>query len=48
MEVSRTTMVQAVKENIGFGLISEPEFDNYKDIKKIHIDDNDIFYDIIL
>ena len=43
MEVSRTTMVQAVKENIGFGLISEPEFDNYKDIKKIHIDDNDIF-----
>ena len=34
MEVSRTTMVQAVKENIGIGLISEPEFDNYKDIKK--------------
>jgi len=43
MEVSRTTMVQAVKENIGFGLISEPEFDNYKDIKKIHIEDHDIF-----
>tara|TARA_B100001540_G_scaffold309860_1_gene326722 strand:- start:56 stop:940 length:885 start_codon:yes stop_codon:yes gene_type:complete len=43
MEVSRTTMVQAVKENIGVGLISEPEFDNYKDIKKIHIEDYDIF-----
>ena len=43
MEVSRTTMVQAVKENIGLGLISEPEFDNYKDIKKIHIEDHDIF-----
>ena len=43
MEVSRTTMVQAVKENIGIGLISEPEFDNYKDIKKIHIEDYDIF-----
>ena len=43
MEVSRTTMVQAVKENIGVGLISEPEFDNYKDIKKIHIADYDIF-----
>ena len=43
MEVSRTTMVQAVKENIGLGLISEPEFDNYKDIKKIHIEDYDIF-----
>ena len=43
MEVSRTTMVQAVKENIGLGLISEPEFDNYKDIKKIHIDDYNIF-----
>ena len=43
MEVSRTTMVQAVKENIGLGLISEPEFDNYKDIKKIHIEDFDIF-----
>ena len=42
MEVSRTTMVQAVKENIGLGLISEPEFDNYKDIKKIHIEDFDI------
>ena len=43
MEVSRTTMVQAVKENIGIGLISEPEFDNYKDIKKIHIENYDIF-----
>ncbi len=43
MEVSRTTMVQAVKENIGLGLISEPEFYNYKDIKKIHIEDHDIF-----
>ena len=43
MEVSRTTMVQAVKENIGVGLISEPEFDNYKDIKKIYIEDDDIF-----
>jgi len=43
MEVSRTTMVQAVKENIGLGLISEPEFDNYKDIKKIHIEDYNIF-----
>ena len=33
MEVSRTTMVQAVKENIGLGLISEPEFDNYKEVR---------------
>ena len=48
MEVSRTTMVQAVKENIGVGLISEPEFDNYKDIKKIHIEDYDIFTEAYL
>ena len=43
MGVSRTTMDQAVKENIGVGLISEPEYDNYKDIKKIYIEDDDIF-----
>tara|TARA_Y100001935_G_C17297380_1_gene506963 strand:+ start:1317 stop:2201 length:885 start_codon:yes stop_codon:yes gene_type:complete len=43
MEVSRTTMVQAVKENIGVGIIAEPEFDNYKDIKKIQIEDTNIF-----
>lgn len=43
MEVDRTTMVQAVKENIGIGIISEPEFYNYKDIKKIHINDAEIF-----
>jgi len=43
MEVDRTTMVQAVKENIGIGLISEPEFYDYKDIKKIHIKDAEIF-----
>lgn len=43
MEVDRTTMVQAVKENIGIGIISEPEFYDYKDIKKIHINDAKIF-----
>ena len=43
MEVDRTTMVQAVKENIGFGIISEPEFHDYKDIKKIHINDSRIY-----
>ena len=43
MEVDRTTMVQAVKENIGIGIISEPEFYDYKDIKKIHINDSEIF-----
>jgi len=43
MEVDRTTMVQAVKDNIGIGLISEPEFYDYKDIKKIHIKDAEIF-----
>jgi len=39
MEVDRATMVQAVKENIGIGIISEPEFYDYKDIKKLHIKD---------
>ena len=43
MEVDRTTMVQAVKENIGIGIISEPEFYDYKDIKKLHIKDVEIF-----
>ena len=43
MEVDRTTMVQAVKENIGIGIISEPEFYDYKDIKKLHIKDAEIF-----
>ena len=43
MEVGRVTMVQAVKENMGIGILSEPEFDNYKDIKKIHISDYDVF-----
>ena len=43
MEVDRTTMVQAVKENIGIGIISEPEFYDYKDIKKIRINDAEIF-----
>lgn len=43
MEVDRTTMVQAVKENIGIGIISEPEFYDYKDIKKLHIRDAEIF-----
>ncbi|MDA1284284.1 MAG: LysR substrate-binding domain-containing protein [Proteobacteria bacterium] len=43
MEVERISMVQAVKDNMGLGLISEPEFDNYKDINKIHIIDYDLF-----
>ena len=43
MEVDRTTMVQAVKENIGIGIISEPEYYDYKDIKKLHIKDEEIF-----
>ena len=43
MEVDRTTMVQAVKENIGIGIISEPEFYDYKDIKKLHIKNAEIF-----
>ena len=43
MEVERIPMVQAVKDNMGLGLISEPEFDNYKDINKIHIIDYDLF-----
>lgn len=43
MEVGRTTMVQAVKENIGIGIIAEPEYDNYKDVKKIQIEDANIF-----
>ena len=43
MEVDRTTLVQAVKENIGIGIISEPEFNDYKDIKKIRINDAEIF-----
>ncbi len=43
MELGRVTMIQAVKENMGLGFISEPEFENYKDIKKIHIKDYDLF-----
>ena len=43
MEVDRTTLVQAVKENIGIGIISEPEFYDFKDIKKICISDKEIF-----
>ena len=43
MEVDRTTLVQAVKENIGIGIISEPEFYDYKDIKKIIINDTEIY-----
>jgi LysR family transcriptional regulator, low CO2-responsive transcriptional regulator len=43
MEVDRTTMVQAVKENIGIGIISEPEFYDYKDIKKLHLKNVEIF-----
>ena len=43
MEVERFSMIQAVSENMGIGIISEPEFFNYKDIKKIYISDVDIF-----
>lgn len=43
MEVGRVTMIQAVKENMGLGYISEPEFENYKDVKKIYIDNIDMF-----
>ena len=43
MEVTRTTMIRAVYENMGIGIISEPEFYDYKDIKKIHINDANIY-----
>ena len=43
MEVGRVTMIQAVKENMGLGYISEPEFENYKDVRKINIDNIDLF-----
>lgn len=43
MEVGRVTMIQAVKENMGIGYLSEPEFQNYKDIKKIELDDNELY-----
>ena len=36
-------MIQAVKENMGLGYISEPEFENYKDVKKIFINNTDMF-----
>jgi len=43
MEVGRVTMIQAVRENMGLGYISEPEFENYKDVRKIYIDDSDLY-----
>ena len=43
MEVGRVTMIQAVKENMGLGYISEPEFENYKDVKKIYVNNIDMF-----
>ena len=43
MEVGRVTMIQAVKENMGLGYISEPEFENYKDVKKIFVNNTDMF-----
>ena len=43
MEVGRVTMIQAVKENMGLGYLSEPEFENYKDVRKINIDNIDLY-----
>ena len=43
MEVTRTTMIRAVYENMGIGIISEPEFYDFKELKKIYISDVDIF-----
>ncbi len=43
MEVSRTSMIRAVFENMGVGIISEPEYFDFKDLKKIYIKDENIF-----
>jgi len=43
MEVTRTTMIRAVYENMGIGIISEPEFYDFKELKKIYISDVDVF-----
>ena len=43
MELTRTSMISAVNENMGIGILSEPEFYEFKEIKKIHIYDADIY-----
>ncbi len=43
MEVTRTSMIQAVYENMGIGILSEPEFYDFKDLKKIYITDANIY-----
>ena len=43
MEVTRTSMIQAVYENMGIGILSEPEFYDFKDLKKIYIADANIY-----
>ena len=43
MEVTRNSMIQAVYENMGIGILSEPEFYDFKDIKKIYIADDNIY-----
>ena len=43
MEVTRNSMIQAVYENMGIGILSEPEFYDFKDLKKIYIADDDIY-----
>ena len=43
MELTRTSMIRAVYENMGIGILSEPEFYDFKEIKKIHIHDVNIY-----
>jgi len=43
MELTRTSMIRAVHENMGIGILSEPEFFDYKDIKKIYINDANVY-----
>ena len=43
MELTRTSMIRAVYENMGIGILSEPEFYDFKDLKKIYITDANIY-----
>ncbi len=48
MEAYRHSMIEAVAENMGIGVISEPEFHEYKGIKKIAFADADIYTEAYL
>ena len=43
MEVTRSSMIRGVYENMGIGILSEPEFYDFKEMKKINLIDVKIF-----